>query len=211
MCEQVNYHDEAVNHQLPMAVAFWIIWIVSMGECSSLMLNLMQIRCSTCSAILNAKATHVTQWHLLPIFTSSQDGGIGRYTLLPRTTKRRTTMNLKTKNKQNCQKIKLYGSPTTKELKKKHSSRPVRGAEMGNRSEDSRQGSGWCSRRSHICMQINREEQLGVRQTAQPRVPAWGNKASERLTDKTCGGCSSGRTSQPHMRVRWRDPQGPRM
>ena len=52
----------------------------------------------------------------------------------PCTTKRRTT-NLKTKNNQNCQKSKLYGSPTTKELKKKHSSRPVRGAETGNWSE----------------------------------------------------------------------------
>ena len=29
--------------------------------------------------------------------TSSQDGGIGRYALLPCTTKRRTTTNLKTK------------------------------------------------------------------------------------------------------------------
>ena len=47
----------------------------------------------------------------------------------PRTTKRRTTTNLKTKNNQNLQKIELYGSPTTKELKKKHSSRPVGGAE----------------------------------------------------------------------------------
>ena len=50
----------------------------------------------------------------------------------PHTTKRRTTTNLKTKNNQNCQKIKLYGSPTTKELKKKHSSRLVGGAEMGS-------------------------------------------------------------------------------
>ena len=57
--------------------------------------------------------------------TSSQDGGIGKYTLPPCTTKRGTTTNLKTKNNQNCQKIKLYGSPTTKQLKKKHSSRPV--------------------------------------------------------------------------------------
>ena len=46
----------------------------------------------------------------------------------PHTTKRRTTTNLKTKNNQNCQKIKLYGSLTNKELKKKHSSRPVGGA-----------------------------------------------------------------------------------
>ena len=52
----------------------------------------------------------------------------------PHTTKR-TTTNLKTKNNQNCQKIKLYGSPTTKKLKKKHSSRGVRGAEMAARVE----------------------------------------------------------------------------
>ena len=53
---------------------------------------------------------------------------MGRYTLPPRTTKRRTT-NLKTKDNQNCQKIELYGNPTTKELKKKHSSIVGGGAE----------------------------------------------------------------------------------
>ena len=52
--------------------------------------------------------------------------------MLPHTTKRRTTTNLKTKSNQNCQKIELYGSLTTKELKKKHSSRLVGGAEMGS-------------------------------------------------------------------------------
>ena len=46
----------------------------------------------------------------------------------PHTTKRRTTTtNLKTKNNQNYQKIELYGTLTTKELKKKHSPRPVGG------------------------------------------------------------------------------------
>ena len=35
--------DEAANHQLPLAAGFWIIWIVSMEECSSLMQNLVQI------------------------------------------------------------------------------------------------------------------------------------------------------------------------
>ena len=35
----------------------------------------------------------------------------------PLTTKRRTKKNLKTKNNQNCQKIELYGSLTTMELK----------------------------------------------------------------------------------------------
>ena len=65
----------------------------------------------------------------------------------PRTTKRRTTTNLKTKNNKNCQKIELYGSLTTKELKKKHLSEPVGGVEMGSQGrEDSRQGGGWRTR-----------------------------------------------------------------
>ena len=33
--------DEAASHQLPIAAAFWIIWIVSTEECSSLTQNLM--------------------------------------------------------------------------------------------------------------------------------------------------------------------------
>ena len=83
---------------------------------------------------------------------SGQDGGIGRYTLPPQTTKR-TTTNSKTKNNQNCQKIKLYGSPTTKELKKKHSFGLVRGAEMGSQGrEDMWQGSSWRTRQSHTCL-----------------------------------------------------------
>ena len=51
------------------------------------------------------------------------------------TTKIRRTTNLKTKNNQNGQKIKLSRSPTIKELKKKHSSRPVGGAETGSQAE----------------------------------------------------------------------------
>ena len=39
--ERACRHDEAANHQLPIAVAFWIIWIVSLEECSRLMQNLM--------------------------------------------------------------------------------------------------------------------------------------------------------------------------
>ena len=62
-------------------------------------------------------------------YGSSQDGGVDRYALLPRTTKRRITTNLKTKRNQNCQKIKLYGNLITKELKKKHPFRLVGGAE----------------------------------------------------------------------------------
>ena len=66
---------------------------------------------------------------------TSQGGDVGRYTVPPHTTKGRTTTNLRTKNNQNCQKIKLYGNLTTKELKKKHSYRPVGEAEMGSRVE----------------------------------------------------------------------------
>ena len=40
--------------------AFWIIWIVSFEECSSLTQNVMQICCSTHSVILNAMATQYT-------------------------------------------------------------------------------------------------------------------------------------------------------
>ena len=39
---------------------------------------------------------------------------------------------MKTKNNHNCQKIKLYGSLTAKEIKKKHAFRQVRGMEMGS-------------------------------------------------------------------------------
>ena len=66
-----------------------------------------------------------------------------------RTTKRRTTTNLKTKNNQNCQKIKLHGSLTTKELKKKHLSKPVGEVKMGSQGvEDSQQGGDWRTRRA---------------------------------------------------------------
>ena len=61
---------------------------------------------------------------------SHQDRGIGRH-LPPRTTKKRTTKNLNTKNNQNCQKIKLYGSQSIKELKK-HSFRQIGGVETDN-------------------------------------------------------------------------------
>ena len=76
--------------------------------------------------------------------TSSQDEGVGRHTVPPHITKRRTITNLKIKNNQNCQKIELYGSPRTKELKKKHSSRQVEGVEIGSQGgAHICQGSGW--------------------------------------------------------------------
>ena len=70
------------------------------------------------------------------IGTSGQDGVIGRHTLPPCTTKTRTTTNLRTKTNQNCQKIKLYRSLTSKELQKKHSPKLVRGAEMSSQGRE---------------------------------------------------------------------------
>ena len=63
--------------------------------------------------------------------TSGQGGAVGRYTV-PTCTTKRTITNLKTKNNHNCQKIELYESPITKELKKKHSSRSVGVVETGS-------------------------------------------------------------------------------
>ena len=60
MHEWACCYDEAANHQLPIAVAFCIIQIVSKEECSTLMQNLMQIHCSTHSVILNVTATQYT-------------------------------------------------------------------------------------------------------------------------------------------------------
>ena len=71
MHERAGCHAEAANHQLPRAVAFWIIWIVSVEDCSSFTPNVMQIHCSTHSVILNEMATH-THAHSA-IFTTPTD------------------------------------------------------------------------------------------------------------------------------------------
>ena len=67
------------------------------------------------------------------------DVGVDTLCLLAPQQQKKTTINLKTKNNHNCQKIELYGSLTTKELKKKHSSRPAGGVETDSQGrEDSR-------------------------------------------------------------------------
>ena len=60
MHEWVHCCDEGANHQLPKAAAFWIMWIASVEECSSLTQNLMQIHCSTRSVILNEMTPQYT-------------------------------------------------------------------------------------------------------------------------------------------------------
>ena len=65
--------DEAAHHQLPTAAAFWIIQIVSVEEYSSLIQILMQMCCSTCSAIwMHSHTVHLlTQRCLLLPVTST--------------------------------------------------------------------------------------------------------------------------------------------
>ena len=113
-------------------------------------------------AIYNLKKEYFPFLKLQLLMSSIQTGGIHKYSSLPHTTKRSLTTNLKTKYNQNCQKIKLHGSPTTKELNKKHSSRLVRWAEIGSQGgENVQQGpQSWWTQQSHICAWISQEEQL---------------------------------------------------
>ena len=57
MCEWACCQDEAANHQLPIAEAFWIIYIVSVEEYSNLIQNSRQIHFFTHAVILNVMAT----------------------------------------------------------------------------------------------------------------------------------------------------------
>ena len=61
--EQAHCHDEAANHPLPRAVAFWVTTIVFMEEYSSLMQNLMQICGSTHSKSFWMQWPHSTHAH----------------------------------------------------------------------------------------------------------------------------------------------------
>ena len=71
--------------------------------------------------------------------TSGQDGGIGRHVSPSHATTKRITTKSKN-NSQNFQKIKLYGSLTTKDLKKPQSSRWVGWAEMQRWGREVRRG-----------------------------------------------------------------------
>ena len=52
--------------------------------------------------------------------------------------KKESQLNLKTNKTQNCQKIELYGSPTTKDLKKPNPSRWVGGVDTQRRHRETR-------------------------------------------------------------------------
>ena len=89
-------------------------------------------------------------------WTSGQDGGIGEHVLPPCTTKQKVQLDYKTNVTQNNQKIMLYGSLTTKELKKPHSSKQVEGWRWTERHRNIDKWNG----RSHtlVClMKIDRD------------------------------------------------------
>ena len=74
--------------------------------------------------------------------TSGQDGGIDRHAPPPCPTIKKITTNLKQKNTQNCQKIKLHGSLITKDLKKPYSTRAEEVQKWGVGPERTQCGSG---------------------------------------------------------------------
>ena len=194
------------------------------NEAPSLLMTSQLVGCSPCipwcTDELSGDFCFIRELNWKP-FSSGQDGGIGRYTLPPHTTKTRTTTNLKTKNNQNCQKIELYGNPTTKELKKKHSRRLVGGAERGSWTE--RTHSKTASRRlgqakrwwlvdwvvPHLCA-----DKLGETTGEQNRLHnpgfQYGEMKPQNFWLKKPVGVEVARDSQPHRRGHWRDPQGPR-
>ena len=97
------------------------------------------------------------------------------------------------KNNQKCKKIKLYGSPTTKEVKKKYSFRLVGGTEMGSWGGEGRQqggcggpgnqGSGLWTGWPSICILINPEEQLGSETDHTAQSSSVGEKKSLKTSD----------------------------
>ena len=112
----------------------------------------------------------------------------------------------------------MYVSPTTKEIKKKHSSRPIGGAERGSQAERTQGkaaaggpskvadcGGGWAK------LQLAGEAAAGG-PGDRPHNPGLQHEEKRNKTSKykTCGGCGSRRHSKPHKRVCWRYPQGPR-
>ena len=104
-------------------------------------------------------------------YTSGQDGDVGRHTVPPCTTKRRTTTNLKTKNKHLPENQTVWKSDNqgVKEEAFIQTARRGRDRQPGWRGraawcrlagQRGKCGSWWI-RWTHICVWINWEEQLG--------------------------------------------------
>ena len=93
--------------------------------------------------------------------SSSQDGGVGRNSSLPHTTKRRTTTNQKSIENQKCQKIKLHGTPTTRELKKK-SSRTTRHVRHGLHGQTQKKHSNGAALGAGLAVELCKPQPAGL-------------------------------------------------
>ena len=88
--------------------------------------------------------------------TPRQDGGIGRHTVPPHTTKRRTTTNLKIEKQPELTENQTVCKSDNQGDKEETLTRTGRRG-----GEDTQQGGGLRTGRPHIHVQINWEEQLG--------------------------------------------------
>ena len=145
-------------------------------------LHLWQLFCSPRKLMHSAIPPRQLCW------SSGQDGGIARNPWLPCTTKSRITTNLKSINKQKHQKIKLHGTLTTKELKKK-STRLVRQTSRAD-SEKPRRG-GWGAGLTAKVGGLGRQGWLK-------------GKTETQLTVGQGWGCPHGRYFQSDTRVCWK-------
>ena len=153
--------------------------------------------------------------HAFQIFFTrreGQDWGVDRNNSLSHTTKRMKTTNLKTKNNQNCQKKHCM------EVQQPRSWRNIQPDGRGGRDRQlgwrghSKATASQLHKQAHIWVQTSLGKSGGARRTAKPRVSAWETKDSKpQFVVKICEDCGHGRNSQPHSRVHWRDPQGPKM
>ena len=127
--------------------------------------------------------------------TSGQDGGIDRHASPLHATWEELQLGLKANNTKNHQKIQLYGSSITKDLKDTHSSRWVGWAELW------RQVGRWCdTEKWRQQQQWNRlEGQRGSEQSQlqvwphSPGFQHWEDRSPLHLAVKTSGGWGSRR------------------
>ena len=139
--------------------------------------------------------------------------------MLPHTTKRRITTNLKTKKQPDLPEKQAAWKSDNQVVKEETF------IQTGMRRRDGswgrevtwqgsgcyRLGRGWQTRQSHLHVQISWEEQLGSKIDCTTQGSRKETKASKPLIVKTCGSCSNRRNSQSHRKVCRRGPQDPRM
>ena len=134
--------------------------------------------------------------------------------VLPCTTKRRTTTNLKTKIQPELPENRTIWKSDKQEVKEETFIQTSRRAEMGNWGG----GGGGPARRRLADQKVPHlpvDKPGGTTgdgdRLHNPALQHWDKKISKPLAVKICRGCGDRRNRQPHRRVHWRDPWGPRM